>query len=116
MKKKTFKSYNYKKRGKPLNNYKGLNTEINNFNKIINFSIKSGHNKNDILNKKKKEITDNKDHKDDLIKKKNLNNKAKSDLEDYDENSVFIYNKNKGIFLGYNPYENILQNNSFKKI
>ena len=116
LKKKTFKSYNYKKRGKPLNNYKGLNTEINNFNKIINFSIKSGHNKNDILNKKKKEITDNKDHKDDLIKKKNLNNKAKSDLEDYDENSVFIYNKNKGIFLGYNPYENILQNNSFKKI
>ena len=116
LKKKTFKSYNYKKRGKPLNNYKGLNTEINNFNKIINFSIKSGHNKNDILNKKKKEITDNKDHKDDLIKKKNLNNKAKSDLEDYDENSVFIYNKDKGIFLGYNPYENILQNNSFKKI
>ena len=116
LKKKTFKSYNYKKRGKPLNNYKGLNTEINNFNKIINFSIKSGHNKNDILNKKKKEITDNKDHKDDLIKKKNLNNKAKSDLEDYDENSVFIYNKNKGIFLGYNPYENILQNNSYKKI
>ena len=72
MNKKTFKSYNYKKRGKPLKNYKGLNTEINNFNKIINFNIKSDHDKNDILNKKKTERTDNKDDNDDLIKKKNL--------------------------------------------
>ena len=116
MNKKTFKSYNYKKRGKPINNYKGLNTEINNFNKIINFNIKSGQNKNDILNKKKTERADNKDDNDDLIKKRNLNNKVKSDLEDDDENSVFIYNKDKGIFLGYSPHKNILQNNSFKKI
>jgi hypothetical protein len=114
--KKTFKSYNYKKRGKPLNNYKGLNTEINNFNKIINFNNKSGHNENDILNNKKTERTYNKADKDDLIKKRNLNNKAKSNLKDADENSVFIYKKDKGIFLGYNPHENILQNNSLKKI
>ena len=115
MNKKSFKSYNYKKRGKPLNNYKGLNTEINNFNKIINFDIKSGLNKNDIFNKKKVEKSNNKDNNDDLIKKRNLKNKVKSDLEDDDENSVFIYNKDKGIFLGYSPHKNILQNNSFKK-
>ena len=109
--KKTFKSYYYKKRGKPLKNYKGLNTEINNFNKIKNFNIKSGHNKNDILNNKKTERNDNKNDNADLIKKKNLNNKVKSDLVNNDENSVFIYNKDKGICFGYNPHENILQNN-----
>ena len=113
--KKTFKSYNYKKRGKPLNNYKGLNTEINNFNKIINFSIKSGNNKNEILNKKNHDKIDNKDDDDDVIKKRNFKNKVKSDLDDGDENSVFIYNKDKGIFLGYSPNNNLLQNTSFKK-
>jgi len=113
--KKTFKSYNYKKRGKPLNNYKGLNTEINNFNKIINFSIKSGNNKNEILNKKNHDKIDNKDDDDDVIKKRNFKNKVKSDLDDGDENSVFIYNKDKGIFLGYSPNKNLLQNTSFKK-
>ena len=113
--KKTFKSYNYKKRGKPLNNYKGLNTEINNFNKIINFSIKSGNNKNEILNKKNHDKIDNKDDDDDVIKKRNFKNKVKSDLDDGDENSVFIYNKDKGIFLGYSPNKNLLQNTSCKK-
>ena len=110
-----FKSYNYKKRGKPLNNYKGLNTEINNFNKIINFDIKTGQNKNDILNKKKTDRADNKGDNDNLIKKRNFKNKVKSDLDDNDENSIFIYNnKDKGIFIGYSPHKNILQNNSFK--
>ena len=114
--KNVFKSYNYKKRGKPLNNYKGLNTEINNFNKIINFNIKSGQNKNDILNKKKTDRTDNNSDNDNLIKKRNLKNKVKSDLDDKDENSRFIYNnKDKGNFIGYSPHKNILQNNSFKK-
>ena len=113
--KNVFKSYNYKKRGKPLNNYKGLNTEINNFNKIINFNIKSSQNKNDILIKKKTDRTDNKNDNDNLIKKRNLKNKVKSDLDDNDENSIFIYNnKDKGIFIGYSPHKNILQNNSFK--
>ena len=113
--KKIFKSYNYKKRGKPLNNYKGLNTEINNFNKIINFNIKPGQNKNDILSRKKTDRIDNKGVNDELIKKRSLKNKVKSDLDDDDENSVFIYNKDKGIFYGYSPYKNTLQNNSFKK-
>ena len=113
--KNVFKSYNYKKRGKPLNNYKGLNTEINNFNKIINFNIKLSQNKNDILNKKKTDRTDNKGDNDNLIKKRNFKNKVKSDLDDNDENSIFIYNnKDKGIFIGYSPHKNILQNNSFK--
>lgn len=111
--KKGFKSYNYKIRGKPLNNYKGLNTEINNFSKKKFLSINNGINRKSILSNRK---LDNKDKNDELIIKRNMKNKIKSDLsDDNSDNSIFIYKKS--LFLCYSPYKNIniFQHNSFKK-
>jgi hypothetical protein len=111
IKKNAFKSYNYKMRGKPLNNYRGLKTEINSFKKIKFFSINNGIHRKAILTNRK----DNKDSNDDLILKRNKKNNIKSGLcEDYSENCIFI-NK-KSLFLSYSPYKSsqILGHNSFK--
>jgi len=90
--KKIFKSYNYKKRRKPLNNYKGLNTEINNFYKIIYFDANKDKNKNEMQSKRK---TYSKAYNEELIKKRNMKNKIKSDIYDEynNENSDIISDK-----------------------
>ena len=111
--KKEFKSYNYKMRGNPLNNYKSLNTEINNFNIINYFNCNNRiNNKIELSNRK----TKNKNKE--LINNKNFkNNKIKTNLydEDNSENSIFFY-KN-AFFMYCSPYKNckIMQHNSFKK-
>ena len=111
--KKAFKSYNDKMRGKPIYNYRGLKTEINNFKKIKFLSINNDINKKIILTNRKHY---NKEKNDELILKRNMKNKIKSDLcEDNSENSIFNYKKS--LFLCYSPYKSsqILQYNSFKK-
>ena len=114
--KKAFKSYNNKIRGKSINNYRGLKTEINNFKKIKFLGPNNDINKKIILTNRKHY---NKEKNDELIlkrNKRNTKNKIKSDLcEDNSENSIFI-NK-KSLFLSYSPYKSsqLLQYNSFKK-
>lgn len=112
--KKIFKSYNCKMRTKPLNYYKALNTEIKNFKTIKYFNVNKVINKKIELSNRKVYKNNNKDE---LIKKRNMKNKVKSDLcnEDNSESSAFFYNK--VLFLCYSPYKSskIIQHNSFKK-
>ena len=108
--KKEFKSYNYKIRTKP---HKGLNTEINNF-KTIKFFVNKGINKKNELSKRKINKINNAD---DLIIKKNMKNKVKSEVWVYDNNEKSGFFYNKILFLCYSPYKNsnIMLHNSFKK-
>ena len=108
--KKEFKSYNYKIRTKP---HKGLNTEINNF-KTIKFFVNKGINKKNELSKRKINKINNTD---DLIIKKNMKNKVKSEVWVYDNNEKSGFFYNKILFLCYSPYKNskIMLHNSFKK-
>ena len=108
--KKEYKSYNYKIRTKP---HKGLNTEINNF-KTIKYFVNKGINKKiELSNRKINKINNNND----LIIKKNMKNKVKSEVWVYDNNEKSGFFYNKILFLCYSPYKNsnLMQHNSFKK-
>ena len=110
--KKAFKDSNHKMKTNPLNNYKGLNTETKNFNKIKYLNDINKINKKFVLNTRK---INNIDNNVELIKKRNMKDKIKSDIyDDNSENNVFCYNK--ALFLCCSPYKNykIFPNNSFK--
>ena len=110
--KKAFKDSNHKMKANPLNNYKGLNTETKNFNKIKYLNDINKINKKFVLNTRK---INNIDNNVELIKKRNMKDKIKSDIyDDNSENNVFCYNK--ALFLCCSPYKNykIFPNNSFK--
>ena len=108
--KKEFISYNYKIKTKP---HKGLNTEINNF-KTIKYFVNKGINKKiELSNLKINKINNNND----LIIKKSMKNKVKSEVWVYENNEKNGFCYNKILFLCYSPYKNsnIMQHNSFKK-